>query len=473
MSTYAPPEGRSTLQATRTLQRQCGGGAGCAGESRWGPAGDAQGRLQAALDGSPRVLEQAQQAEALSFARGLGVQPQLTIGAPDDPFEQEADRVARQVVSDINGPPPEPAQEDELMRKPAPSISRVSAGAPGGEMPASPELEASIGHARAGGEALPDVLRGRLEDSLGADLGGVRVHRDAQADQLNRQIQAKAFTSGQDVFFRKGLYNPGSRGGQELLAHELTHVVQQGGDAIQRRTIRRVIYPTVNALLTAALGGAPPNFIDPEVQALFADAENQLPLTDVISVPGLNRVAEATPTPGLAHPYRLQYNPNEPNEEWLISSILHELIHVSSAENYDLGGAAGLSPWTNLNLPPGLAGAGLNNEVDAQEDVLNDNLQDLDDTIANDNTLGPPMQHFLQERVAYAAVSPARIHYDTVIADMITYMELMGYGAGPTFAFLRRLSREANDRRLVAPWWGTKRTRRVDANAGRFAVWKW
>lgn len=63
---------------------------------------------------------------------------------------------------------------------------------------------------------------------MGVDFSRVKVHTDAKSDQLNRSIQAKAFTTGQDVFFRHGAYDPSSRGGQELIAHELTHVVQQG-----------------------------------------------------------------------------------------------------------------------------------------------------------------------------------------------------------------------------------------------------
>jgi hypothetical protein len=66
-----------------------------------------------------------------------------------------------------------------------------------------------------------------MERAFGADFGGVRVHTGAQADGLARSIQAKAFTTGQDVYFRQGAYEPGSRGGQELIAHELTHVGQQ------------------------------------------------------------------------------------------------------------------------------------------------------------------------------------------------------------------------------------------------------
>jgi hypothetical protein len=72
-----------------------------------------------------------------------------------------------------------------------------------------------------------------MESAFGADFGGVRVHTDAQADGLNRLLNARAFTTGHDIFFRRGEYSPGSSTGRELLAHELTHVVQQGSAGIQ------------------------------------------------------------------------------------------------------------------------------------------------------------------------------------------------------------------------------------------------
>ncbi|MCP4666518.1 MAG: DUF4157 domain-containing protein, partial [Deltaproteobacteria bacterium] len=68
---------------------------------------------------------------------------------------------------------------------------------------------------------------GPMEQAFGVDLGGVRVHADHQADQLNRSLRASAFATGQDIFLRQGEYNPQSHSGQELLAHELTHVMQQ------------------------------------------------------------------------------------------------------------------------------------------------------------------------------------------------------------------------------------------------------
>ena len=77
----------------------------------------------------------------------------------------------------------------------------------------------------------------KMVSAMGADFSGVKVHTDAKSDKLNKSIQAKAFTTGRDVFFRQGEYNPGSQGGQELIAHELTHVVQQSGGAVQRSII--------------------------------------------------------------------------------------------------------------------------------------------------------------------------------------------------------------------------------------------
>jgi hypothetical protein len=82
--------------------------------------------------------------------------------------------------------------------------------------------------ARAGkGSAIDDSTRGRLEGGLGADLSGVRVHTDGEADHLARSVDATAFTTGNDIFFRQGAYDPGSEPGMHLLAHEATHAVQQ------------------------------------------------------------------------------------------------------------------------------------------------------------------------------------------------------------------------------------------------------
>jgi hypothetical protein len=93
-------------------------------------------------------------------------------------------------------------------------------------------LAQRINRARGGGEALDNHIQKQIGEGLGADFSQVRVHTGQEADVLNQELQARAFTTGQDIFFRDGQYNPGSTSGRELLAHELTHVVQQASGAV-------------------------------------------------------------------------------------------------------------------------------------------------------------------------------------------------------------------------------------------------
>ena len=102
-------------------------------------------------------------------------------------------------------------------------LSRQGAG----EAEATPEVEAAIQRKRGGGQALDNRVQAQMESAFGTDLSRVRVHTDGEADGLNRALSARAFTTGQDIFFRQGEYSPGSSSARELLAHELTHVVQQ------------------------------------------------------------------------------------------------------------------------------------------------------------------------------------------------------------------------------------------------------
>jgi hypothetical protein len=166
------------------------------------------------------------------------IQAKLTIGEVGNKYEQEADRVAKDVVQRINTSSTQTdnvqrQETEELQRKPLPEIVQRKEAIAGGE--ASTDLDNAINSARGSGQPLDPNLQQSMGQAIGADFSKVRVHTDSQADRLNRSIQAKAFTTGQDLFFRQGEYNPGSRGGQELIAHELTHVVQQNGDGLQKR----------------------------------------------------------------------------------------------------------------------------------------------------------------------------------------------------------------------------------------------
>ena len=192
------------------------------------------------------------------------IQAKLTIGEPGDKYEQEADRVASEVVEEINTPTNRQSiqeqsvqrmvEEGGLRMKPMPAITEEEAMAEDGDLrmkpkvqsreaigegEASRELSSEINRARGGGQPLDVGMQHSMGSAMGADFRGVRVHTDSQADLLNRSISARAFTTGQDLFFKKGEYQPGVRSGQELIAHELTHVMQQEpvkGEVIQRVT---------------------------------------------------------------------------------------------------------------------------------------------------------------------------------------------------------------------------------------------
>jgi hypothetical protein len=90
----------------------------------------------------------------------------------------------------------------------------------------------NINRARSGGQPLDATVQTQMSENMGHDFSGVRVHTGSESDTLNKQLGAKAFTTGNDVFFREGEYNPHSSSGQELIAHELTHVAQQGSGAV-------------------------------------------------------------------------------------------------------------------------------------------------------------------------------------------------------------------------------------------------
>lgn len=100
------------------------------------------------------------------------------------------------------------------------------------------DVASRIYRARGGGQPLDNGVQTQMDTAFGADFGAVRVHTSTESDALNRNLGAKAFTTGQDIFFREGAYQPHSSAGQELLAHELTHVVQQGSGAVSHSSGR-------------------------------------------------------------------------------------------------------------------------------------------------------------------------------------------------------------------------------------------
>ncbi len=183
----------------------------------------------------------------------MPIQTKLTVNTPGDAHEQEADAVARQVVRNEGLKPiqrshmvqPIQRQRAEGIQRCAecaqklqndpqatlcPSceakLRRKASAARAPEV--TPEIENKINAKRGGGEPIADHVRAPMEQGMGADFGHVRVHTDSTADHLNRSMDSRAFATGNDIFFKQGEYNPGAASGRELLAHELTHTVQQG-----------------------------------------------------------------------------------------------------------------------------------------------------------------------------------------------------------------------------------------------------
>jgi hypothetical protein len=178
-----------------------------------------------------------------SAVQKMHIQARLPIGQPGDAYEVEADHIAAQVMR----MPLQTVQrkctaceEEEIQAKPLASTITPLVQAKGAGVQETPAwIESQINEARGGGSPLPDDTRSFMEGSIGADFSGVKVHTGIKSEQLNRSLNAQAFTVGNDVFFGAGKYSPDTTDGKGLLAHELTHVVQQGA-AIERKIQRTV-----------------------------------------------------------------------------------------------------------------------------------------------------------------------------------------------------------------------------------------
>ena len=170
-------------------------------------------------DGAQRWLARAQRA--------------ATVSSPHDAAELEAHAVARRVVRtpDASITPVDASTNGSIQRAPLAASAPPAAGA---------ALPAHVG----GGMPLPGPVRNFMEPRFGASFANVRIHTGEQAAQLSTGLGAQAFTVGPHVFFGKDQYRPDSQAGRELIAHELTHTVQQGA-AAQDGAVRRSADVTV------------------------------------------------------------------------------------------------------------------------------------------------------------------------------------------------------------------------------------
>jgi hypothetical protein len=215
----------------------------------------------------------------LRGGKGPVVQTKMTVTDANDSHEKEADAVAEQIISGGNSSveraPEEElatkrlqredeAPEDEISEKriermpdpasmsdddiatsrvqredeaPEDEISEKRIQRKGVDMSKSFDVGGQVEDQirnTSGGQKLDAGIQTKMESGTGQDFSNVRVHTDSNADALSNSLGARAFTTGTDIFFKQGEYNPGSDAGQKLIAHEGTHVIQQGGTQLKR-----------------------------------------------------------------------------------------------------------------------------------------------------------------------------------------------------------------------------------------------
>lgn len=158
----------------------------------------------------------------------------VTPPAPQPKPENSSNTVAAKAVI-------QPKQEKEIQAKEEEEIQakddekelQMSAGADANASDTS-NLESTLNSSKGGGSPLSGKVKTEMESGIGADFSNVRIHNDSAAVQMNKQLGAQAFATGNNIYFNEGKYNPNSQSGKHLLAHELTHTVQQGA-AIRKK----------------------------------------------------------------------------------------------------------------------------------------------------------------------------------------------------------------------------------------------
>ena len=181
-----------------------------------------------ACGGPAGLTNSCESCNAKELAGTTVVQPKLVVGPVNDSYEQEADRVADHVMR-------MPDTEIAIQRlctgceEEEKSIQGKRDGGPTGEVSAKQTSE--IESIKSGGEPLRPASRDFFEQRFGHDFSSVRIHSDDRAAQSAQGLHALAYTTGQHIVFGAGHYSPDTHAGQKLLAHELTHVIQQGSSA--------------------------------------------------------------------------------------------------------------------------------------------------------------------------------------------------------------------------------------------------
>jgi len=189
----------------------------------------------------PEVMPSATVEDEIPFGGDLFlIQPKLTVGDVDDPLEREADAVADQVMRTDTQPFIQRKcahceEEERVQRKPVTDfISRKATE--NSSQPVSSQVSQGIQNENGKGSSMQGPVMDFMESRFSADFSDVNIHTGARATDLTAQLKAQAFTVGNDIYFNEGKYSPETDSGKHLLAHELTHTIQQGNNKLIQRT---------------------------------------------------------------------------------------------------------------------------------------------------------------------------------------------------------------------------------------------
>lgn len=205
-----------------------------------GPKQDLSGSLTSPADQILHLQRTIGNQVVQKLIKSSTIQAKLTIGRPGDKFELEADRTAdkvmnmqgktRSLVQRQGNPQEEEEVQAKLQEQKQPGEEKVtiqSKGAASQPQTLTSGLDSSLQSLKGGGKPLPGPTRSFFESRFGRDFSQVRLHTGSRAAEAAKSISARAFTMGKDVVFGEGEYSTGASAGKHLLAHELTHVVQQ------------------------------------------------------------------------------------------------------------------------------------------------------------------------------------------------------------------------------------------------------
>jgi hypothetical protein len=262
-------------------------------------------------------------------SNGHPVQAKLNVGKPNDKYEKEADTIADKVVQRKNDPKVQ-AKPVTASTPVTPFVQTKCAACEKEEMqdreekkeegvvqmcscnkekeiqrqgqddefePVEPAFEDQLSATQGQGAALSGPVRNDMEGAIGADFSGVRIHTGSQAAQMNRSLNAHAFTHGNNIYFNEGQYDTNSTAGKHLLAHELTHTIQQGA-ARSQQPAREEALPQVTTPIPATTPAQPGSAVAEPAVAPSTAAQEPVaaqPEAQAVAQPTTPEQAQATP----------------------------------------------------------------------------------------------------------------------------------------------------------------------------------